>query len=94
MEGWHFDRKKLSDAMTAAGMNQSQVAKAVWGTIKDSRGVEVARNRDRIRAYLEGSGATPDNFAKVASALGVGVDDLRATPPAKPTIPASTRNCT
>lgn len=40
--------------MAARRLNQSDLARLLWGTVMDTRGYEVARNRDRIRLYLTG----------------------------------------
>lgn len=63
---------ELRDAMLAKNMNHSDLAREVWGEIKDRRGIMVARNRDRIRHYLAGTSyPTPDNLKKLGQALGV-----------------------
>jgi transcriptional regulator with XRE-family HTH domain len=72
---------KLRDAMTRANVNASEVARRVWGTAKDKRGYDVARNRDRIGHYLSGSSyPEPENLARLADAVGVTVEEL-AMPP-------------
>jgi hypothetical protein len=59
----------LRDAMTKAGVNPSEVARRVWGTTKDKRGVNVARNRDRIGHYLNGTSyPAPENQASEPTA--------------------------
>src|SRR3954465_2245318 len=68
---------KLRDAMSRAGVNASDVARRVWGTAKDKRGYDVARNRDRIGHYLSGSSfPEPENLARLAEAVGVTVEEL------------------
>jgi transcriptional regulator with XRE-family HTH domain len=67
----------LARLMQAKGMKQSDLAREVWGTAKDKRGYEVARNRDRISAYLAGAGIPEtDNLNKIAAALGCTAEDL------------------
>lgn len=67
----------LARLMQAKGMKQSDLAREVWGTVKDKRGYEVARNRDRISAYLAGAGIPEtDNLNKIAAALGCTTEDL------------------
>jgi transcriptional regulator with XRE-family HTH domain len=63
-------RTNLARAMEAKGMSASQLAKAIWGTITDSRGIEVARNRDRMTHYLAGASyPSPPTLTKMAQAL-------------------------
>lgn len=67
--------RRLHDALTQAGMNQSDLARAVWGETTDSKGRPVAKNRDRISQYLAGK-SVQANLAKIADALGVDLLDL------------------
>ena len=63
-------------------MNASDVARRVWGTTKDRRGYDVARNRDRIGHYLNGTSyPEPDNLAKLAEALDLPIEDLQIEKP-------------
>jgi len=88
----------LMDAMIGAGyISCSELARRAFGTIKDDRGYDVARNRDRVGAYLKGTSyPTPANLQKIAGALGVPVAELAwaRRPPSrrqrhgKPTNPA------
>lgn len=69
--------RRLYELMTTQGMSQSDLARAIWGTKKDPRGYDVAKNRDRISAYVRGASIPdPQNMAKLADALGVPVDEL------------------
>jgi hypothetical protein len=69
--------KWLREAMAQKGMTASDLAKAIWGTMKDTRGYAVARNRDRIGAYLTGTGfPNAKNLPELAAALGVKVEDI------------------
>jgi transcriptional regulator with XRE-family HTH domain len=62
----------LKAAMARQGLNASQLAARIWGTIKDKRGYAVARGRDRIGHYLRGtSHPDPANLIRLAAALGV-----------------------
>lgn len=78
--------RKLRDAMIAKAMTASDVARYIWGEMTDYRGYKVARNRDRIGHYLAGlSLPDPENFKKLAQAVGLTEDELRAgyTPPVR-----------
>jgi hypothetical protein len=79
----------LRDAMTKAGVNPSEVARRVWGTTKDKRGVNVARNRDRIGHYLNGTSyPAPENLERLATAVGLSVEELAGAQQAsEPTAP-------
>jgi hypothetical protein len=55
----------LRRAMRKRKMNNSDVARALWGTIKDSRGYDVARMRDRIGHYLRGSFPDGPNLVRI-----------------------------
>jgi hypothetical protein len=58
-------------------LNASEVARRVWGSTKDKRGYDVARNRDRIGHYLAGTSyPEPENLQLLADALGLAVEDL------------------
>jgi transcriptional regulator with XRE-family HTH domain len=75
---------RLDAAMKRGGLTHSEVARRVWGTTKDRRGYDVAKNRDRIGHFLSGkSYPRPDNLLKLAEALGISLDDL-AEPSALP----------
>src|SRR4051794_31035797 len=79
----HFARR-LAEAMKQAKLNNSDVARQVWGDAKDGG----ARNRDRIGHYLRGtSHPEPPNLQKLADALGVSPDYL-AEPGNAPRRPA------
>jgi transcriptional regulator with XRE-family HTH domain len=70
-------QQKLKELMAEKGMSQSDLARAVWGTFKDNRGFEVARNRDRISQYVTGKSVPePGNLVKLAKVLGVEPKDL------------------
>lgn len=64
--------------MAARGFNRSDVARAIWGTVPDNRGYDVARNRDRIGAYLRGSSyPSLDTKYELAKVFDVGwIDDI------------------
>ena len=88
----------LAAQMAARGLNHSDLARAINGTIKDTRGYDVARGRDRIGHYLRGeSYPSLDTKYALAKALDVFPDDipgpgkpLRAVSRAKQrTLPAS-----
>jgi transcriptional regulator with XRE-family HTH domain len=81
----------LRDAMTKAGVNPSEVARRVWGTTKDKRGVNVAKNHDRISHYLNGTSyPAPENLERLATAVGLTVEELAgAQASEEPTAPRS-----
>jgi len=67
----------LRTAMLKQGLSASEVARRVWGSTKDTRGYDVARNRDRIGHYLNGTSyPEPENLQLLADALGLVVEDL------------------
>lgn len=69
--------RRLHQLMVEQQLSQSDLARRVWGTRKDNRGYVVAKNRDRISAYLSGRASPePRNLRKLAKALGVGPEDL------------------
>lgn len=73
----------LRKQMIRQKKSASDVARAVWGTAKDKRGYEVAKNRDRIGHYLNGSFPTPRNLVKICNFLKIDpVDmyDIQPTP--------------
>jgi transcriptional regulator with XRE-family HTH domain len=72
----------LKSTMEARKMNASDVARAVWGSVRDKRGYDVARNRDRIGHYLSGR-SFPDkkNRARIAKAIGVKPEDIERLVP-------------
>jgi len=64
--------KLLRDAMHARQMNASDLARAIWGTTTDPRGYEVAKNRDRVGAYLAGTGyPSRETLPKLCEAVGL-----------------------
>ena len=68
----------LRKAMVEQNLTASEVARRVWGTSKDRRGYDVAKNRDRVGLYLAGTSyPEPANLEKLAAAVGVPVDELR-----------------
>lgn len=71
----------LKEQMAAAGLNNSALARQVWGTTKDSRGYNVAQNRDRIGWYLKGlSYPNLDTRWKLGEVFGVFPDDIPGQP--------------
>jgi transcriptional regulator with XRE-family HTH domain len=73
---------RMKQAMNDQGMTQAAVAKAMWGVIRDPRGYEVPRNRDRISLYLRGmSQPEPRNLERLAEVLKVPLDELRPGAP-------------
>lgn len=69
--------RRLHELLTAKGWSQSDLAAAVWGRTTDSRGYDVARNRDRISVYIKGiSYPDPANLKAIADALGTTPEEL------------------
>jgi hypothetical protein len=67
----------LRGAMLKHNLSASEVARRVWGTNKDARGYDVAKNRDRIGHYLAGvSYPEPENLQKLATAVDLPVEAL------------------
>ena len=82
----------LRQLMLDRKMSRSMLARKVWGTVKDKRGYDVARNRDRIGHYLTGkSFPAPDNLKKIAKALGAEPKALEKLRPAPSLEPAGKR---
>jgi transcriptional regulator with XRE-family HTH domain len=88
--------RRLHELMARKGLSQSDLARAVWGPTKDTRGYDVAKNRDRISNYLRGLAVPdPSNMAAIAEKLGVTVAELApdqtasAIDRAKPTVSMS-----
>jgi transcriptional regulator with XRE-family HTH domain len=77
MSQYEFFAKTLKACMQQAGINNSELARRVWGSITDNRGYSVARNRQRISDYLLGTSyPEPYNLWKIAGALGVPLEHL------------------
>lgn len=69
--------RRLHALMNQRGMNNSDLARAVWGETKDGKGYTVARNRDRIGVYLKAGGfPEPKTLSKIAEVLGVKPEEL------------------
>lgn len=76
MENQQFARR-LHAAMTNKGMNNSDLARALWGETTDTKGYKVAKNRDRIAVYLRGEGLpAPATLHKMADVLDVPKEEL------------------
>lgn len=74
----------LHKAMTARGMNASDLATRVWGKETDVNGYVKAKNRDRISVYLKGQCLpSKENLAKIAKVLGVNSVALEPDPTKK-----------
>jgi transcriptional regulator with XRE-family HTH domain len=81
----------LRAAMLRKDISASDLAREVWGTTRDKRGYEVARNRDRIGHYLNGTSyPEPANLELLAKALDVPVEEL-AIDPAERSNPSTRR---
>lgn len=69
--------RKLHEAIVSRGMSPSDLAAEVWGRTTDARGYSVAKGRDRISVYLQGKSVPdPKNLLKIATVLGMKVEDL------------------
>jgi transcriptional regulator with XRE-family HTH domain len=69
--------RRLTDLMARKGMSQSDLARAIWGSVEDNRGRNTARNRDRISHYVRGSQMPePRTLLAIAKVLGVEMADL------------------
>ena len=69
--------RKLREIMQSKGLSQSDLARAVFGTMTDTRGYEVAAGRDRISSYLAGKSLPNSvNIQRLADALSTKVEDL------------------
>jgi transcriptional regulator with XRE-family HTH domain len=79
---------RLQTAMDAKGWSQSDLARRCFGTVKDSRGYNAAKGRDRISAYLNGISLPEKRTVKqLAAALGVKPDELLPPPvPERPQV--------
>ena len=84
--------------MAARGFNNSDLARAIGGTIKDTRGYDVARGRDRVGHWLTGNSYPGrDNLYELARVFSVPFPDdipgpgkpLRAVSRAKQHTPAT-----
>lgn len=84
--------------MQTKKLSASELARQIWGTTKDKRGYDVARNRDRIGHYLAGTSyPEPVNLEAIARVLDVPVEDFaieRGLAPETPLIPHHGRRST
>lgn len=72
----HFARR-LHETMLDKDLNQSDIARAIWGEMEDPRGYKVARNRDRVSVWLKGDTLPDDrNLKRLAEVLEVDIEDL------------------
>lgn len=80
---------RLRDAMNRGGLHPSEVARRVWGTVKDKRGHNTALNRDRIGHYLNGASyPNPETMVRLAEAVGLTVEELAGVGETTATSPA------
>jgi hypothetical protein len=76
-----FSPGKTHDLMTKLKLNNSDLARRVWGVTTDSRGYTVARNRALIGHYLNGTiSPKPATVEKIARALDVSVEEVTDKP--------------
>jgi transcriptional regulator with XRE-family HTH domain len=72
----------LYAAMEAAGMTKSELAAQIWGRTKDARGYDVAKGRDRVGHYLNGTSyPEPANLELIAKALAIPGESLTVERP-------------
>lgn len=64
--------EKLQQLMAERDLTESDLAKRIWGTMKDEKGNTVAVNRQALNKYLRGT-VVPrrTTLRKIAKALGV-----------------------
>ena len=69
--------RRLKSVLDEKNMSQADLARKIWGSTTDSRGFDVARNRDRISVYLAGK-SMPDskNLRAIAEALNMKAEEL------------------
>lgn len=81
-EDYRAFAEALHEAMNRKRMNASALARAIWGTVKDYRGYDVAKNRDRITFYLQGKSSPRDDTLKeIARVLDVPLEHLESLRP-------------
>lgn len=70
-------RERLYQARTQMGWSQSDLARQVWGTERDTRGYEVAAKRDRISSYEKGKSMPEfENLLKICEVFGLDPNEL------------------
>ena len=63
---------KLKQLMEQQELTQSALASKIWGRMLNSKGIEVARGRDRISVWIRGKELpNSEQLAKLAQVLGV-----------------------
>jgi len=68
---------KLKQLMEQQELTQSALASKIWGRIRNSEGIDIARGRDRISVWMSGHGLpTAEQLGKLAQALRVKPSDL------------------
>ncbi len=68
---------KLYEARLAKGLSMSDLARKIWGTVTDTRGYEVPKNKDRISRWENGDQVPePHNLRLLAEALDMTVEEL------------------
>lgn len=76
--------ERLQRVMTERNLNQSDLAKKIWGEMKDERGYTVAKGRQQIGRYLSGK-AEPNMSTKRRLAEAAGVPLVALDPESDPT---------
>lgn len=75
--------ERLQAAMNRSGLSPSEVARRAWGTVRDKRGHNTAKNRDSVGHYMNGTRyPSPDSMQRLADAVGISVEELAGEPPA------------
>lgn len=72
--------RRLNELMAQRGMSPSDLARAIWGPKMDSRGRNVARNRDRVSHYTKGTQLPkPSTMKQIAEVFGLKPEELHTT---------------
>ena len=69
--------RRLHQVMLEKKISQSDLARRMWGSTTDSRGFNVAKNRERVCIWLKGK-SYPDqiNLQRLADTLGMKIEEL------------------
>lgn len=69
--------RNLYEARLARGLSMSDLARKIWGTVTDTRGYEIPKNKDRISRWENGEQVPePGNLRLLADALDMSVEEL------------------
>jgi len=81
-DGYMLDwMTQLYERKAATGKNNSDIARDVFGEMRDPRGYLVARNRDRIGTYFKGTSYPKRaTMLKLCASLGIDPATVRVPP--------------